>query len=101
MVPVSLTTIQHKSTDELASKVISLIQERNISNIIVGLPLLSSGNEGEQVKYVYDAVREMNLPSNVLIEYIDERHTTPKSNERDPDAYAAIELLSIYFEQRK
>ena len=95
-VPLALKTIKHDTFDVLNEKVADLFKEKDITHLIVGLPLLPSGDEGEQVEIVRSAVDKMPIPSHILTIFIDERHTTPREKYKDPDAAAACEILSMY-----
>ena len=95
-IPLPLETLSHKSEIELLSKLESLIRERKIGRLIVGLPLLLSGKEGSQAKFVRDVMGKLNsLP--VTVSFIDERFSTPSGKTGDPDAYAAWNLLQTAY----
>jgi len=95
-VPVALKTIKHDTFDVLNEKVVDLFKEKEITHLVVGLPLLPSGDEGEQVEIVRSVVEKMPIPSHISVIFIDERHTTPREKYKDPDAAAACEILSVY-----
>ena len=92
-VPVPLATLKHNSIIELAKMVETLISDRSITTLVVGLPLLPSGEEGAQTQCVRDAVAEFRLPPAVKVVFLDERYTTPRGAHTDPDACAACTLL--------
>jgi putative Holliday junction resolvase len=60
----------------LSSKIIELSQQYNFSKIIIGLPLTTTGQHGEQAHKVTELVAELNcnLPMEIVLE--DERFTT-------------------------
>lgn len=96
-VVVSLDTILHHSPDELVEAVAVIVKEKSITHIVVGLPRLPSGEEGEQAAFsrsVGDAFVARGWP----VTYIDERFTTSKDESVDGDAKAAIELLQLAFQ---
>jgi len=95
-VPVALKTINHDTFDVLNEKVVDLVKEKDITHIIFGLPLLPSGDEGEQAEIVRAVASKMPIPSHISCIFIDERHTTPREKYKDPDAAAACEILSVY-----
>jgi len=95
-IPVPLATLKHASAGALARQVASLIAERSITWLVVGLPLLPSGVEGAQAKRVRDAVAAFHVPATVRVEFFDERYTTPRGIHIDPDASAACSLLLTY-----
>ncbi len=93
-VPLALETITHASTGALLRAVRSIVSEKHIDRIVAGLPLLPSGAEGDQARYVRtvaSALEEIGVPVSVL----DERYTTPPPGETDGDAAAAVELLRM------
>ena len=95
-VPLPLETFKHSSINELAKMVEELINERSITTLVVGLPLLPSGEEGEQAYSVRSTLAEFRIPSTVTVELLDERYTTPRDVHTDPDASAACTLLLTY-----
>jgi len=99
-VPLALDTLNHASDDEFLEKVLSLMSEKDISKVVVGLPLLPSGEEGSQVEFVRSITQKLE-DRGISVEYIDERYTTPKKGLSDGDAAAACAILGLYFEQRK
>lgn len=97
-IAIALTTIVHSSARELLAAVRLVVRERGIEHIVVGLPLLPSGEEGAQsgsVRSIGHQLSSLALP----ITYLDERYTTPKQVAFDGDASAAVELLLIWLHQ--
>ncbi|MFH1444200.1 MAG: Holliday junction resolvase RuvX [Candidatus Peregrinibacteria bacterium] len=91
-IPLPLTTLKHTSTEELLEMLSALIKERRIDRLIVGLPLLPSGDEGAQVHYVREITEQMQ-ERGWSVELRDERYTTPRTHTGDPDAIAALNLF--------
>ncbi len=93
--------------------ILKMVQENNVSLIIVGLPLSMSGVAGQQAEKVQGFVRELSQATTVPIELRDERLSTlsagrlmresmgrrPKKHARD-DAAAAAVILQGYLDQR-
>lgn len=95
---MALDTVHHTSDSELIGKIISTIKQRNIGRLVVGLPLLPDGSDGEQSCYVRELTKEVEIGSSLTAELVDERYTTPKaknSDFTDPDAKSACSLLEI------
>jgi putative holliday junction resolvase len=100
-IAMPLQTIEHQTDTELFHAVSQICATRRIDQMIVGLPLLPSGDRGEQAQYVSgiaDTLRALGLP----LELRDERFTTPRKQihkhtflraEIDGDAAAACALL--------
>ncbi len=98
-IPFPLDTLQHSSLEEFAELVGRLVSERSIGTILIGLPLLPSGAEGEQSTSVrqYAAALES---LGVEVEFLDERYTTPHSTLGDGDALAASSILTVYLDRK-
>ncbi|MDD4287748.1 MAG: Holliday junction resolvase RuvX [Candidatus Peribacteraceae bacterium] len=91
-IPLPLATLHHENVATLLSQLSTLIAERHIDRLIVGLPLLPSGQEGAQASLVHSIADQMQaLGWPVTLK--DERYTTPRGKSADPDAIAALNLL--------
>lgn len=99
-VPLPLQTLQHRSTEELLEKIQSLCRRKDVKKIIIGLPLLPSGEEGAQSRYVRDVESKL-IEGGFDVIPLDERYTTPRHKEGDSDAAAACALLNLYLDQKK
>jgi len=87
-----LETIKHYSLEELATRVRTLIEDRSVEHLVIGLPRLPSGDEGEQAEFVRSLLP---LLDGFPYTLIDERHTTPKGQEGDGDSHAACQILTV------
>lgn len=97
---IALDTFQHKTTDELMKKLTSVVEEKHVDELIIGLPLLPQGEEGEQASYVREVSEICKTTFKVPVTLMDERYTTPSVRQSDPDAAAACTLLSVVLDQR-
>ncbi|PIR48814.1 Holliday junction resolvase RuvX [Candidatus Peregrinibacteria bacterium CG10_big_fil_rev_8_21_14_0_10_55_24] len=98
-VAVVLPTLLHDAPEELVEAVCRLADERKVQELVVGLPLLPSGERGAQarlVEEVVQALKERGLQVSVL----DERFSSPRGPSQDPDAEAACTMLLTYFQRR-
>ena len=93
-IPLPLDTITHESVEALVDHVHALIRSRSIDRIIIGLPLLPSGEEGEQVSFVRE-IGSVLASAGIPLSYVDERYTTPRASISDGNAAAACSLLQI------
>jgi len=91
-VPLPLDTLTHTSTDELLTLIETLVRERKIDRLIVGLPLLPSGKDGAQSEYVR-SVAESLKERGMAVSLMDERYSNPTDSTKNRDAYAAWNLL--------
>ena len=103
-IPLALDTFQHKTVEELVMHIEQISKERNIEKIILGLPLLPSGEEGAQVQFVRH-LGEQCTSHGFVVEYIDERYSTPSlrdpvNREIDPDSASACQILQVYLDRK-
>lgn len=102
-VVVALDTFHHSTAHELATKVERVVREKKIDSLIIGLPLLLSGEEGEQSGLIREAADVIGKLVAIPVEFIDERYTTKKSlggPKSDPDALAACTILTIKMDRK-
>lgn len=93
-VPLAADTLRHVSDEELVAGIVAQVAKRGIDRFVVGLPLLPSGEEGEQSDYVR-RIAELLEESGTPVTFLDERYTTPKTG-ADGDSMAACILLQGY-----
>jgi putative Holliday junction resolvase len=78
---VPLTIVEHRSRADDIERVAALAREQEAALVVVGLPLLESGEEGEQARRTRrfgDAVaRRIDVP----LTYHDERFSTVRASE--------------------
>ena len=101
---VALGTCRHKTTEALADHVLHIIGEKHIDQLVIGLPLLPSGEEGKQAGITREAASVIERRSGLSPEFIDERYTTkaaPSGLKSDPDAESACQILTVFLEQKK
>ena len=76
-----LEAVVSPSLDVTVDAIVTLVKEREVQRVVVGMPYLPDGREGEQVKNVFvflDALRAK-LPESVALTHQDERHTTKEA----------------------
>ncbi|MBD2148825.1 Holliday junction resolvase RuvX [Pseudanabaena sp. FACHB-1277] len=76
-----ITTIIRKSWDEDMAILQSLIQERNIDTLVVGLPYNMDGSLGFQAKQVQKFAHSATKQLGLLLEFVDERLTSFEAEE--------------------
>ncbi|MDP7247158.1 MAG: Holliday junction resolvase RuvX [Candidatus Peribacteraceae bacterium] len=96
-IAMPLDTIDHKSDNELIEAIKGIASERDCQKLIIGLPLLSSGKVGEQAEYT-KSIADILKNDGFEVNMIDERYTTPKTRDCDPNAHSAVKILNIYLE---
>lgn len=108
--PMPLPTLMHVSEDEREAHVQRLIQERAVDEIVLGLPLLSGGKEGEQAEKARAFGTKISK-TGVVVHFVDERYTSrvesplrnPKKwggiRDLDPNSMAAMALLEAFLQK--
>lgn len=101
-IPLPLSTIVHETPSKLIAHVSTLVKERRIESIIIGLPLLPSGKEGLQAHIVRTWAAHIQDTITIPVHFIDERYTTPKiATPADPHATAACQILQTFLERER
>jgi putative holliday junction resolvase len=80
---------------DVALDVAAVARTRGADVIVIGLPLLPSGLEGEQAEWVRAVVTHL-LSDNLVVQLLDERYTTPRHGEGQADGTAALEILRMF-----
>lgn len=104
-VAIPLDTIHHTTPEELIQLLEPIIKIRNISEIVVGMPYLMNGTEGEEAEWVHGVLSLMNtaFPACVLT-HLDERETSRifhGAHSTDRHAEAAVRILTVFLERRR
>jgi putative Holliday junction resolvase len=107
----STLTVVERKEDSLAIKsIIDIINEKQVEQIVVGLPRSLDGSLGRQVDKVREFVRRLSRYTGVPMEYRDERLTTVMAQRlrrlsggrkgRGDDAQAAALILQSYLDEK-
>lgn len=102
-VVVALDTIAHASVTELIARIQETVKTKRIGKLVLGLPLLPSGDEGEQALFVRSVGQDLQKMG-FLVQYIDERYSTPslrqaEHREIDADSASACQILHMYLDR--
>lgn len=105
----------HCQTTSAIPRIIELLKQRSIKQIVIGLPLRMDGTEGtaaEKIRAFAEELREA-LPAPMPLHFIDERLTTiaaseklrsagknAKKQKQIIDQAAAVEILSDWLDQQ-
>lgn len=102
-----LSVIAKPNSNEGRAAVVKLVAEQNAELVLIGLPRLQSGEEGEQAASARSFGGRLASELSVPIEFYDERFTTrmAQASLRDgassaEDSIAAAHLLEEYLETR-
>jgi putative Holliday junction resolvase len=100
-----------KNDDTFTDKICSIIKEKNINKIIVGMPYTLSGNMGQQANKTKEFINNLKEKINIEVDFIDERFSTKilknnliykkKENKDKTDKYAAAIILENYLNKVK
>ena len=87
-VAVPLTIVQHENREQDLERVAAIARERAVAAVVVGLPVLESGEEGEQARRTRrfgDALaRRLDVP----VVYQDERYSSARAEAAMADGSA-------------
>lgn len=111
-----LETVPASDLGRAVERIMEVVNDRSVRDVVVGLPLRVSGEEGTAVEGVRDFVRELkkSLPASVMFHEVDERYTTQMAMEKlhqvgrtakDSkgiiDQAAAVEILQRWLDLRE
>ena len=109
-----LTTIERSSQSVDIDSVLSLAAEHDAEEIVVGLPLSLSGEEGPQARQVARFIEGLTDRAVVGVRALDERYSTveaerlmrqageqPSRDRARVDAVAATVILQAYLDSKK
>lgn len=100
---MALDTIRHTKEADLINAIAVIIEKRQVKRLIIGLPLLPDGSQGEQARYVQNIATQLQAKTSLVIEFIDERYTSFVNEAQrgaDPDAASACAILSMALERK-
>lgn len=110
-----LETVSNKNTETAITRIVQIVEDRKIEDLVVGLPLRMDGSEGDAVKKVraFSARLRSRLPESVRFHEMDETYTTVtayqkmresgrKAKQAKPviDQAAAVEILQAWLDGR-
>jgi putative Holliday junction resolvase len=103
-----LGAVKKPDTKDGRAQLVALIAEHEAELVLVGLPRLQSGEEGEQAAAVRSFVGRLAAEIDVPVELYDERFTTKLAQasiaagaSADEDSLAAAHLLEEYLEMHQ
>ena len=111
MIARSLTVLQRQSRLADFERIRQIVDEQAVTLIIVGLPVLASGQEGEKAAWVRDYAQDMHGKLGIPLQYWDESYTTVQAEaslrergirgrkgRKQVDAVAAAFILQSYLD---
>ena len=76
LIALPLTTIQERDQESAIRAIVGLIETHNVGRVVVGLPRLMGGEEGEQAGKVRDFAQALSMRITQPIDWWDERLST-------------------------
>ena len=76
-----LTTVKVKSMKEAVSVTENIAERDGVELIVIGLPLMTDGSEGERASKTRAFGRVVGKVTGLPVEYLDERYTTLQAEE--------------------
>nr|WP_250121967.1 Holliday junction resolvase RuvX [Chroococcidiopsis sp. CCMEE 29] len=114
LIASGLTTIERQTFEQDVAKLRSIIEERQVQTLVVGLPYSMNGALGFQAKQVQKFTQRLSNALNLPVEYVDERLTSfqaeqlileenrsPSRNKGLIDRKAAAIILQQWLDKRR
>ncbi|HLC75832.1 MAG TPA: Holliday junction resolvase RuvX [Candidatus Peribacterales bacterium] len=103
-IAMPLETIHHIASEELIHALQPLILKREIGEIVVGMPYLMSGREGEEAERVHGVLTLLqDAYPTCTFSILDERETSriaQGAHSTDNHAEAAVRILATYLDRK-
>lgn len=113
MLVTELTTLQGKSFQAVVEALRALVEQRQVTLLVIGMPYTMNGETGKQAKRVRSFAERLSSALQLPVEYVDERLTsfqaeqmllaegiTPSRNKGLIDRKAAAIILQQWLDQR-
>ncbi|MEO0541546.1 MAG: Holliday junction resolvase RuvX [Cyanobacteria bacterium P01_A01_bin.105] len=114
LIATGLTTLEGKTFNQVVVQLRTLVQERQVTQLVVGLPYTLSGEVGTQAKRVQKFTRRLGAALQLPVDYVDERLTSfqaeqmmlaerqsPSRHRALIDRKAAAIILQQWLDQRR
>ncbi|MEM8804486.1 MAG: Holliday junction resolvase RuvX [Cyanobacteria bacterium P01_G01_bin.38] len=114
LIATGLTTLEGQSFKSIVAQLQSLVKERQVTVLVVGLPYTLGGEIGAQARQVQKFTRRLSTVLDLPVEYVDERLTSFQAEQmllaenRAPsrhrpliDRKAAAIILQQWLDQRR
>ena len=88
-IAVPLTIVEHENREQDLERVAVIARERDVAAVVVGMPVLESGEEGEQARRTRRFGEALARRLDVPVVYQDERYSSVRAEAAMADADAA------------
>lgn len=95
-VALPYTTLEEESEEILFNQIVSIVREKNVKLIVLGLPIHLSGDESEMSKLVREAGRELERELKVEVVFWDERLTSKEARHILVNARRTFRKKGVY-----
>ena len=85
-IAVPLTIVEHENREQDLERVATIARERDVAAVVVGMPMLESGEEGEQARRTRRFGEALARRLDVPVVYQDERYSSVRAEEAMADA---------------
>jgi putative Holliday junction resolvase len=113
LIAFPLTVIEHKDEDTAIAHIARISEERGAARVVVGMPLMLDGHEGQQATKVRAFGEKLRAHVNIPVEFWDERLSTRSAqralresragrhnrNKAHADALAASYMLQSFLDR--
>ena len=109
-----LPTIQVQAEQEICPKIMKIIQEKKVEQLVFGLPKNMNGSLGPQAKKVQEYAQKLGMLANLPIDFEDERLSTVRAEQvlleanqsrakrkKSIDRLSAVIILQSYLDRRQ
>ncbi len=96
LIATGLTTLEHRSFQQVLESLQAIIAERQVDTLVVGLPYTMAGKEGFQARQVKKLAERLSKVLNLAVVYVDERLTSVEAEQliqaerRSPSRHKAL-----------
>jgi putative Holliday junction resolvase len=114
LIATGLTTLERRSFQHVVEALQTLVEERHVETLVVGLPYTMAGQEGYQARQVKKFAQRLSRALNLELVYMDERltsveaeqliqaeHRSPSRNRALIDRKAAAIILQQWLDQQR
>ncbi|MEW6555728.1 MAG: Holliday junction resolvase RuvX [Elusimicrobiota bacterium] len=113
-IPTPLPPVTVEKTDTVFSKIVEIVEEFSVSEIVIGLPINMNGSENEMTKEIRKFACKIYKKIGLKAVFVNEQLTSKEANEKladtqrnwrkrkqKMDSAAACLILQNYVEQKK
>ncbi len=95
-VALPYTTLEEESEEKLFNLIVSIVREKDVKLIVLGLPIHLSGDESEMSELVREAGRRLERELKVKVVYWDERLTSKEARHILVNAKRTFRKKGVY-----